>query len=167
MSIIMKGICSECTDGKEKYLAKRHPALCGYHYKLAQQKKSFEKNKDKPKKIYHLKRTPLTYKRKVTGERKLFLEIWDSMKEHKCFVTGEPIHEFHVRNFAHVLPKGQNKCYKFKLYKKNIVLIAADLHTKWDKWLRSKLILLPEWDKMFALESELKEEYEKLYGKRN
>lgn len=160
--IVMKGICSECNDGKEKYLAKRHPALCGYHYKLAQQKKSFEKIKDKPQKFYPIKRTPLTYKRKVTGERKLFLEIWDSIKEHKCFVTGEPIHEFHIRNFAHVLPKGQNKYPLFKLKKDNIVILEFEAHYLWDNGLRSELKEQPEWNKMFELEAELKEQYKNL-----
>lgn len=159
----MKGKCSECNDGKEKYLAKRHPALCGYHYKIVQQKKSFEKNKDKPKKIYYLKRTPLTYKRKVTGEKILFQEIWDSMEKHECFISGESISEFHIRNFAHVIPKGKNKYPLFKLKKENIVLVHYEAHYLWDNGLRSELKELPEWDKMFSLEAELKAEYTKLY----
>ncbi len=59
----MEGICSLCTDKKVKRLAKKRPPLCGYHYSIEQKKKSAEKNKNKPKKVYQLKRTPLTYKR--------------------------------------------------------------------------------------------------------
>ncbi len=89
-------------------------------------------------------------------------KMWDEMKEHKSFISGEPIHEFHVRNFAHILPKGQNKYPLFKLYEKNIVLIDYEEHYLWDNGLRSELERLPEWNKMFELESELKEEYKNL-----
>ncbi len=160
----MEGICSECPDGKIKRLAKRHPELCSYHYNIAQQIKSFEKNKDKPKKIYHLKRTPLTYKRKVTGEKKLFQEMWDSMVEHKSFINGEDIPKFDIGCFAHVLPKGKNKYPLFKLYKKAIVLITREQHFLWDKGLRAELKEHRSWNKMFELEEELKLEYIKQYG---
>ena len=61
--ITMTGVCFMCTDGKEKRLAKRKPALCGYHYSIEQRNKSVERNKDKPKKINKpLKRTPLLIK---------------------------------------------------------------------------------------------------------
>ena len=158
--IIMTGICSLCDDGKEKRLAKRKPPLCGYHYASEQRKKSAEKNKDKPKKVYkQLKRTPLTYKRKVTGEGELMRGMWDSMDEHKSFINGERIHEFNVGNFAHVLPKAQNRYPKFKLYEDNIKLLTFEQHFLWDKSSREDLRKLPEWDKMFKLEAELIEEY--------
>ena len=182
--IIMKGICGECNDGKEKRLAKRNPPLCGYHYSKQQQKKSAEKNKNKPKvfkplkrtplkrtplkkplKRTPLKRTPLTYKRKPTGELPLMCMIWNSIREHKSFISGEPISNFNVRNMAHVLPKAKNKYPKFKLHIKNIVLITWEEHDLWDNGLREELMKLPEWNKMFELESGLKDEYKKLYGK--
>ena len=84
------------------------------------------------------------------------------MKEHKSFINDEPIYVFDVRNFAHVLAKGLNKFYKFKLYKKCVVLITEEQHYQWDNGLRSELKLLPEWNKMFELETELKEEYKLL-----
>lgn len=162
--IVMNGICCECNDGKTKRLAKRKPPLCGYHYAVEQKRKSAEKNKDKPKKTYTLKRTEikrtaLTYKRKPTGEGILFKEIWEDMKEHKSFINGEPIYVFDVRNFAHVLPKAQNKYPKFKLHPDNIKLLTYSQHDQWDNGLRSELKLLPEWNKMFELEEQLKEEY--------
>lgn len=158
--IVMNGICSMCDDGKEKRLAKRKPPLCGYHYTVEQRKKSAEKNKDKPKKVYkQLKRTPLSYKRKPTGELELFKIMWENMKEHKSFINGEPIYTFNVRNFAHVLAKAKNKFPKFKLYEDCIKLLTFDQHDKWDNGSREDLRKLPEWDKMFKLEAELIEEY--------
>lgn len=161
--IVMMGICCECNDGKEKRLAKRRPPLCGYHYAIAQRKKSAEKNKDKPNKIQKpLKRTPLSYKRKPTGELELMKSMWDNMKEHKSFISGTKINEFNVRNFAHVLPKAQNRYPKFKLHPDNIVLLTYEEHFLWDNGVREDLKKLPEWDKMFKLESELIEEYKNL-----
>jgi len=158
--IVMTGICCMCDDGKEKRLAKRRPPLCGYHYASEQRKKSAEKNKDKPKKVQKpLQRVPLSYKRKPTGELELMKSMWDKMPEHKSFINGEPIHAFNVGNFAHVLPKAQNRYPKFKLYEDNIKLLTFQQHHQWDKCPREDLRKLPEWDKMFKLEAELIEEY--------
>lgn len=157
--IVMMGVCCECDDGKEKRLAKRRPPLCVYHYAIAQKKKYAEKNKDKPKKVYQLKRTQLTYKRKPTGELELMKSMWDNMKEHKSFISGTKINEFNVRNFAHVLPKAQNRYPKFKLHPDNIVLLTYEEHFLWDNGVREDLKKLPEWDKMFKLEAELIDEY--------
>lgn len=158
----MKGICSLCTDGVEKRLAKKRPPLCGYHYASEQRKKSAEKNKDKPKKVYTIKKVPLSYQRKPTGELKLMQQMWDNMKEHKSFINGEKIERFSVGNFAHVLAKAKNKYPKFKLYEENIKLLTYEQHNMWDNGLRSELRKLPEWNKMFELEERLKKEYELL-----
>ncbi len=155
----MTGVCSECTDGKEKRLAKRKPPLCGYHYAVAQRKKSVEKNKDKPKKVSTYK-----YKREPTGEPPIMKSIWESTTERRSFVSGKPIYVFNVRNMAHVLPKAQNKYPKFKLYPKNIVLLSFEEHDSWDNGIREELRLLPEWNKMFELEEELLLEYKILHG---
>jgi len=166
----MNGICSMCTDGKEKRLAKRKPPLCGYHYATEQRKKSAEKNKDKPKKpIKPLRRTPinrtqLTYKKEPTGELKVFEEIWNE-RPHESFINGEPIHQFDVSCFAHVLSKAENRFPLFKLYKNGIALLTRSQHRKWDFTPRSELRKLPEWNKMFELEEELKEEYKLLNKK--
>jgi hypothetical protein len=165
MAIIMTGICGICDDGKEKRLAKRNPPLCGYHYTDEQRKKSAEKNKNKPKKAPKaLKRTALTYKRKPTGELEIFQEIWNE-RPHESFINRESISYFDVSLFAHVLAKAQNRFPHFKLYKKCIVLITREQHYQWDNGIREDLEKLPEWDKMFKLEAELKEEYALLYAK--
>ena len=163
----MEGICEECTDNKVKRLAKRRPPLCGYHYQAQQRKKSFEKNKDKPKKVYALKRTPLTYKRKPTGELPVMKRIWASTKEHKSFISDEPIKKFHVRNMAHVISKAKNKYPEFKLYVPNIRILTWKEHDQWDNGVREDLKKLPEWNKMFELEEKLKLEYQKTYGTTN
>lgn len=155
----MQGLCSICNDGKTKRLAKRNPPICGYHYSIAQQTKAREKNKDLFKKVHVLRRTRINYKRKKTGELAIFKSIWDSTENHTSYINGEPIPVFDVSCFAHVLPKGKNKYPLFKLYKKNIVLITKSQHFQWDNGLRSKLKELPVWNKMFELETELKDEY--------
>ncbi len=161
--IIMNGICSMCTDGKEKRLAKRKPPLCGYHYVGEQRKKSIEKNKDKPKKPFKaISKGTYKYKRKPTGELPIMKEIWESEQEHKSFVSGKRIYVFDVRNMAHVLPKAENRFYKFKLYPKNIKILTYEEHDLWDNGIREELRLLPEWDKMFELEAELIQEYKLL-----
>ena len=160
--IVMNGICSMCDDGKEKRLAKRNPPLCGYHYVSEQRRRSAEKNKDKPKKAPKpLNRTPLTYKRKPTGELAMFQEIWNE-RPHESFINKEPIYEFDVNCFAHVIAKAEGRFPKFKLYKKCVVLITRDQHYQWDNGIREDLKELHEWDKMFELEAELKKEYKLL-----
>jgi len=163
----MEGVCSMCTDDKVKRLSKRNPPLCGYHYAGEKRKKLIEKNKDKPKKVYkQLKKSPITYKRVPTGELQLMQSMWESMKEHISFINGEPIYKFSVSNFSHVLPKAENRYPLFKLYEPNIKLITYNQHFLWDNGSRDDLRKLPEWDKMFELEEELKQEYKEKYVKK-
>ncbi len=160
--IVMNGICSMCTDNKEKRLAKRNPPLCGYHYVGEQRKKSIEKNKDKPKKVFKpISKGTYKYKRKPTGELEIFKQIWEE-RPHESFINGEPLYVFDVSNFAHVLPKAENRFPKFKLYANGIRLLTRTQHDQWDKGSREELRLLPEWDKMFELEAELIIEYNNL-----
>ncbi len=160
--IVMTGICVMCDDGKEKRLAKRKPPLCGYHYSEEQRRKSVEKNKDKPKKIAKpLNRTAITRKKEPTGELEVFEKIWRD-RPHESFINKEPLYQFNVSYFAHVLSKAENRFPKFKLYPKAIRMLTLEQHHKWDKTPRSALRLLPEWDKMFELEAELIAEYKLL-----
>lgn len=111
-----------------------------------------------------LKRTRIKYKRKDTGQTDLFQDIAAS-REWICFVTKERLYQLTATSFAHVLPKALNKYPRFKLYHKNIVLVKNDIHYLWDHTPRSELKKDPRFDKLFALEAELKEEYKQLYGK--
>lgn len=100
--------------------------------------------------------------KKPTGEILLFESIWNT-RRHESFLNKEPLGDsLDVKFFAHVLPKAQNKYPKFKLYDKNIVLLTWDQHHFWDNGIRSDLMKLPEWSKLFDLEAELKKEYEML-----
>lgn len=111
-------------------------------------------------------RSPIKKKVVATGEGNLFEWIWNERK-HVSFINGEPLgNEACSFMFMHVLSKAQNKYPLFKLYPKNIVLGTWEQHDMWDKGLRSDLKDLPEWKKMFDLESELKKEYSKLKKKK-
>jgi hypothetical protein len=105
-----------------------------------------------------LKRTALKKGKKPTGEKEIFTSIAES-REWKCFVTGEPLHELKSTQFAHVLPKAENRYPKFKLYEKNIVLLSDYAHYLWDFGARSELKKDKRFERLFKLEAELLEEY--------
>jgi hypothetical protein len=95
--------------------------------------------------------------KKVTGEGILFKAIWTTRK-HKSFVSGEDLgSDGYPYHFAHVLPKG--KYPDFRLLDRNIVLLTREEHTEWDQGIRSTLRTMKEWNKMFELEEQLKQEY--------
>jgi len=102
--------------------------------------------------------------KKPTGEREVFAEI-ASERDWRCYVTGVELKELKASTFAHCLPKALNKYPLFKLYKPNIVLLADEIHYAWDFKPRSELKKDPRFDKLFALEEELKEEYKLLKSK--
>lgn len=116
-----------------------------------------EKKKAAGKKVY----TGISKLREPTGEMELFEEI-ASEREWVDFVTGKPLRQLTPTQFMHVLPKALNKYPLFKLYKKNIVLGSDETHFKWDNAPRSELRKDPQFNKLFELEAELKEEYEQL-----
>ena len=101
----------------------------------------------------------------ATGEADLFVEIWESLEpeERVSFITGHSLedqHEMRTYYFAHVLGKGNSP--KFRLYKKNIVLLNFHEHKLWDTArfkIRENPHLMQLWQKMFDLEDELKDEY--------
>ncbi len=105
---------------------------------------------------------PKQNKRAETGLVAFFTAIWNT-RPHVSFVSGQYLGEdANVCFMAHVIAKGQNKYPLFSLYDKNLVLLSFEEHHLWDHGSRSDLRLLPEWDKLFTLEAELKEEYVKL-----
>jgi hypothetical protein len=101
----------------------------------------------------------------ATGEANLFVEIWEELEpeDRVSFVSGHCLvdqHEMRSFYFAHVLSKGAFP--KFRLYKKNIVLLNLHEHKLWDAGkdkIKSNPHLLKMWQKMFDLEDELKREY--------
>lgn len=108
-----------------------------------------------------LKRTAIKKVSKNTGQKDVFEEIAEE-REWICFVSGVTLWDLKPTQFAHVLPKALNRYPKFKLYKKNIVLLSDEKHREWDFSPRSELRKREEWNKMFELEQELIEEYKQL-----
>jgi hypothetical protein len=115
-------------------------------------------NKQAKKKALGKKTDGYKFVKKATGEKELFEDI-ATEREWVDFVTGEPLRQLTPTQFLHVLPKALNKYPLFKLYKKNIVLGSDETHFKWDNAPRSELRKDPQFDKLFALEEELIEEY--------
>lgn len=108
-----------------------------------------------------LKRTRIKYKKKDSGQIDIFTDIAET-REWFCFVTGVKLWQLTATSFAHILPKALNKYPLMKLDPRNIVLLSDEAHFAWDHTPRSDLKNKPEWDKMFKLESELKEIYKTL-----
>lgn len=108
-----------------------------------------------------LKRTAIKKGRKSTGEKEIFEEI-AAEREWVCYVTDEKLTQLTPTQFMHVLPKALNKYPLFKLKKENIVLATDEIHFKWDHMPRSVVAKDQKFDKLFALESELKIEYKNL-----
>jgi len=110
--------------------------LCRYHF--------LKLNPPKPIKKVPLKKT----KNKSTGELVLFNAIW-ATRPHVCQVTGDPIKEFSIWCFMHVLSK---KSYgKFRLFDKNILLVLPGIHHEYDNGDRS----LPLFKQVNILHDEL------------
>lgn len=76
------------------------------------------------------------YKRKPTGEYKLFLEIYAERKG-ICQLTGKQI-PFDVNNFSHVL--GKQAYPSLRLVKENILHILPDAHHLYDHSSKEKLL---------------------------
>jgi hypothetical protein len=115
--------------------------------------------------------------RKQAGEAKLFDEIWDE-RPHFSFISGLPIFiqphtAFWYNCFGHVLSKAINKYPKYKLYKKNIVLLLPDEHLLYDMGstydrdrYHDKLAVhgvFCDWNKLFELKEQLKKQYPNIH----
>lgn len=102
--------------------------------------------------------------RTATGEAVMFETIWNT-RPHVSFITGKSLgSEARSFFFAHVLHKSTHP--EFRLYDRNIVLLTHEQHQAWDQGSRLALRKDPDWDKMFALEVQLKEEYFKQFRTR-
>ena len=109
----------------------------------------------KPEKVIKPK-TAYKFKKKPTGEKDIFDKIW-SEREHVSEINGEPLGEFNVFFFAHILPKGKNKYPHFKLREDNTCLMTIAQHHNWDN-ARHKCTG-PEWNWLYEKEASLKDEY--------
>ena len=76
-----------------------------------------------------LKKSTFKYRRKATGEKDLFVEIWEE-REHICEHCGIPIQEPTASNFAHIKAKSVRP--DLRLDKTNIALYCRDCHDAYD-----------------------------------
>lgn len=130
------------------------------------------------------KKYVITFK-KPTGEKRMFDEIWEEREEddggHKSYISGLSVDQHHGTKFypnlfAHVLAKGLNKYPKFKLYKPNIMLLTPGEHRLLDHGSEEQRInyelkmsqqgVTVDWQKLYDLQDQLKEEYKLKYGKK-
>lgn len=109
-------------------------------------------------------RKPIFKPKKGTGQAEIFAEIAEE-REWICFVTQKSLMELTATQFMHVLPKALNKYPLFKLHKTNIQLATNEIHYLWDHTPRSELRKDRRFDKLFALEEQLKNEYKLLKTK--
>lgn len=120
-------------------------------------------------KAHQYKRTdkkPYQYKRKPTGEKKMFDDIW-SKRPHRSFLSGKNIAwvegtDFYVNVFAHVLAKGKHP--KVRLEEENIVLLTPQEHELLDKGTEAERKAYAEinncdWQCVYDLREELKLKY--------
>jgi hypothetical protein len=126
---------------------------------------------------------PLPGPSKIT-EAMLFRIIWN-IRSRKSFLTGiwlrsiQPGHPLWYNQFAHVLPKGQNKYPYMRFYLRNICLLTPGEHALYDQGTAEARIkysqeveeasggkVKADWGKLEALGEELKEEYRKHFPTR-
>jgi hypothetical protein len=152
--IYTKSDCTECTR-KNVYILKH--TYSKKYCMVCNKKRVGDKAKEKIKKRKF-------YKKENTGQMIVFDRIWKT-RPHMSFVSNEKLNDVLMPvYFAHVIPKAANRYPKFKLNERNIVLLTWDEHMQWDQGVRADIKNNPKWDKMFALEADLKLEYKALYG---
>jgi len=105
-----------------------------------------------------LKRSPIKYKPRTTGEGVFLESIWASMP-HVSWISQTPLgDEYNTMCMFHVLGKGAYP--SFRLYSKNIILTTIQEHWDWHNISRDKLLEKDKrWQGVFDLEAELKAEY--------
>ncbi len=113
--------------------------------------------------------------REDTPGLKVFYDIIWFERERVSFLSGESLDKYYntdqrLNMFAHVLAKGKNKYPKFKLYKKNLILITPYEHFLLDHGntdLRKKYAAKTgcNWDIIFDLREELKVEHKEKHGR--
>ncbi|MFO0190324.1 MAG: hypothetical protein ACK54F_03645 [Planctomycetia bacterium] len=105
------------------------------------------------------KASTLTTKRKATGEKEVFREVWEE-RPHNCEICGVFIKEARAINFSHALPKG--KFPEYRLDKRNIFLKCEECHQRWHTW-GKELRTSSKWGKFFTRYDNL---YEEAYQKK-
>ena len=91
-------------------------------------------------------------KRKKTGEKTVFFEIW-AERPHKCVICDAVLPMFTVRYFAHILGKGAYP--SLRLNKENIEIMCFPHHYMYDHE-TNRAIDDPRFDKIFIKKDKLK-----------
>lgn len=117
---------------------------------------SCEKDKKKAPKLSKLLKDIQPREKESKGELALFMSIW-ATRPHRCQISGEPIKNFDIRCFSHVLSKGAFP--NFRLYDKNIVLKSPEMHEEYTIKAESDLLKDSRWKWFFDLKKELIAEY--------
>lgn len=123
------GECSVCK--KHTYIQNKKNQMCREcvykknHGGKSRSEVALERRKKSQSKVTR-KRSNYTYKRKSTGERELFIEIWME-RDHICnnckaYLGNEP----KVHFFSHIKSKGSRP--DLRLSKSNIQLLCYDCH---------------------------------------
>ena len=87
-------------------------------------------NKERLDKVKKPKKRIKIKKRKVTGEREMFIRIWNK-RDHICSHCGMNLgDEPNVYYFSHIKPKG--KYPELRLDESNIELLCMECHRKYD-----------------------------------
>lgn len=149
--VVKKGLCDECNYAKKKAGKPEKRELndnikkkIENYASIIQPKtiKKRDKGRKSIKKIY-----------KTTGERNLFMEIWNE-RLHVSEVSGTPLGEDPKAGFfAHCLSKGAFP--GFRLRKDGIFLLTLNEHAEYDGAMRND----PKYKKLKDKAQELKKEY--------
>ncbi len=154
MTIQQKLKPCKCGCGTEGYLFS-HGMIKEHWYQSDEYKSKHPKQnyEDAMKAAPQMPRSTIKKKfQKPSGELILFKAIWET-RPHVCQMTGEPISEFNVWNFMHILSKGAYP--KFRLFDKNILLVTKEFHNEYDNGDRSA----PEFKDVMVLHDELIKQY--------
>lgn len=171
--VVKSGLCQYCNhERKQRNKSKTRPktyrnlSTAGYikESESHQSRWSSRKVDQKAKSSFRKTRKPIFKPKKGTGQAEIFAEIAEE-REWICFVTQKSLMELTATQFMHVLPKALNKYPLFKLHKPNIQLATNEIHYLWDHTPLSELRKDRRFDKLFALEEQLKNEYKLLKTK--
>lgn len=155
-----RGICSECDNDKEVFLARVHPPQCLFHYQKQKSIEYAEKSKAKQKSDPKKKKA-WSYKREPTGEGELFRRIWEKALATESgpvsFVSGTNLgREARSWYFSHCLPKGRYQ--NARLDVDNVQLMTFEEHETWE-YKQYKIKDDPKWKHVFELKERLLEKY--------
>lgn len=158
------GQCPSCPQGTVSLIIVKKGFCFRHNEEYKEGKKSPQrKENDRLRKEAQFQKA-LAYRpkpRKVTGEGKIFNEIWDE-RPHVCQVCSQPVvrKKNSVGMFSHVLSKGAFP--ELRLDKENILIKGdgkypnCNCHRKWEER-TAEMRDIPMWQPIFRLQELLKQ----------